>query len=129
MRSVAFTGGFVAVALLALSAKAISAPAPVAAPAAPPASFAQCAVCHSVKAGENKLGPSLHGVFGRKVGMVKGFTYSPAMKSHGGTWTAAALDTYLTDPRKAVPGNRMSYMGQKDAAKRAELIAYLKTLK
>src|SRR5262249_581773 len=45
--------------------------------------FARCAVCHSAKAGENKIGPSLFGVFGRKSGTAPGYDYSPAMKTAG----------------------------------------------
>lgn len=94
-----------------------------------PASFAMCGACHSVKAGENRIGPSLAGVTGRNVAAAPGFKYSAAMKAKGGKWTDAALDAYLTNPRGTVPGTTMSFAGQKDAAKRAEIIGYMKTLK
>ena len=48
-----------------------------AAQAAAPAEFAMCAVCHSVKAGANGVGPSLAGVVGRKSGVAAGYAYSP----------------------------------------------------
>ena len=56
------------------------------------------------------------------------FTYSEAMKGSGLTWDEATLDTYLTNPRGLVPGTKMAFAGIKDDAKRAEVIAYLKTL-
>ncbi|MBX9896785.1 MAG: c-type cytochrome [Qipengyuania sp.] len=90
---------------------------------------AQCAMCHSTISGRNMLGPSLAGVANRKAGSVAGFAYSPAMKKSKLKWDKATLDRYLADPRKTVPGTKMIYAGQKDAAKRAALVAYLMTLK
>lgn len=94
-----------------------------------PAAFAQCAVCHSVEAGKNGVGPSLAGVFGRKAGTVAGYAYSDANKNSGLTWDEATLDEYLTAPAKKVPGTKMTFAGYPDAAKRKEVIEYLKTLK
>ena len=76
-------------------------------------------------AASNSVGPSLHGVFGRKAGELADFRYSPAMKRSGITWTPQTLDTFIADPQKAVPGNRMPFAGMPDAADRADLIAYL----
>ena len=91
--------------------------------------FKQCAVCHSTEPGTNKLGPSLAEVVGRKAGEEPGFNYSPAMRNSGKTWDKAALDAYLADPKGAVPGNKMVFPGLKDAGQRADVIAYLETLK
>jgi cytochrome c len=104
--------------------KAVTAAAPVAAPAA----FNQCKVCHSVKKGEHGLGPSLAGIYGTRAGDVAGFEFSKAMKDSGLVWNDANLDKYLTDPRAVVPGTKMTYAGMKDAAKRKEVIDYLKAL-
>ncbi|MEO9130024.1 MAG: c-type cytochrome [Sphingomonas sp.] len=87
--------------------------------------FARCAICHDVKAGINKLGPSLHAVFGHKAGTVAGFAYSPAMKSAKTTWSATTLDSYVTSPAKMIPGNKMAFAGLAAPADRANLIAYL----
>jgi cytochrome c len=104
--------------------------APAAAPSdARPAAFAQCAACHSVEPGKHGLGPSLAGVHGAKSGAATGFAYSPAMQGANLTWDDATLDEFLTAPMKKVPGTKMSYAGMADAARRKELIAYLKTLK
>ncbi len=85
-----------------------------------------CAVCHTVEAGKNKIGPSLAGVVGRKAGSVAGYTYTDANKNSGDTWDEATLDTYLQDPRKFVPGTKMIFAGLKNADDRKALIAYLK---
>ena len=87
--------------------------------------FEDCVACHKLAAGENEIGPSLHGVFDRKAGELADFRFSPALRRSGITWTAQTLDTFLADPQKVVPANRMPYAGMPDAADRADLIAYL----
>lgn len=87
--------------------------------------FNQCKACHTAQAGQNRVGPSLHGVVGRKAGGVEGFAYSPAMKASGLTWTAETLDKYLADPKGAVPGNKMAFPGLKKPEDRANVIAWL----
>lgn len=87
--------------------------------------FNQCKACHTIEAGKNRVGPSLHGVVGRQAGSVEGFTYSPAMKSSGLTWTPETLDKYLADPKGAIPGNKMAFAGLKKPEDRANVIAYL----
>lgn len=97
--------------------------------AAPPPAFGQCISCHSVKAGVNGVGPSLHGVVGRKAGTVPGFAYSDALKAWGKTLDPAELDTWLTAPMKDVPGTKMVFPGIPDPARRKAVIDYLATLK
>ena len=90
------------------------------------ATFEQCAACHSLEAGHNGTGPTLHGLFGRKSAS-EDFTYSPVMRRANVTWTAETLDKYLADPQGGVfRGNRMPFAGLQDAQTRADLIAYLK---
>ena len=86
---------------------------------------ARCNVCHSPEAGQ---GPDLTGVVGRKAGTAPGFPASAALKGSGIVWTAADLDAFLADPSKRVPGTAMPnpYV---NAADRADIIAYLATLK
>ena len=88
--------------------------------------FVKCMACHTVEAGKNKVGPSLHGIIGRKSGSLEGFTYSDAMKNANITWNEAELDKYLTNPKKDVPGNKMAFPGLPKADDRANVIAYLK---
>lgn len=73
-------------------------------------------------------GPNLHGVVGRKIGSVKGFRYSKAMKKADFVWDEERLDAYLANPRKYLPKNRMSFPGLKKAKDRADVIAYLKSM-
>jgi cytochrome c len=87
--------------------------------------FEECATCHTTEQGVNNVGPSLHGVFGRKAGEIADFRYSPALKGSGITWTLQTLDTFIADPQQRVPGNRMPFAGMPDAGDRADLIAYL----
>ena len=89
----------------------------------------QCAVCHSPVAGKNMVGPSLFGIVGRQSGTAPGFTYSAANKESGVTWDEGNLDKYLPNPRAFIVGTTMTYAGLKNDTQRADLIAYLATLK
>jgi cytochrome c len=90
--------------------------------------FAKCAACHA-KDQTNTLGPGLSGIVGRHAGAVPGFHYSSAMKRANIVWDAASLDSFLASPQKAVPGNVMPFSGIPDPKERADLVAYLETLK
>lgn len=94
---------------------------------------ARCAACHNLApGGPNRVGPALFAVVGRPVATHEGFAYSAAMrrKAEGGAhWDEAALDAFLAAPAQAVPGTIMSFPGLPDARQRADLIAWLRTLK
>jgi len=90
--------------------------------------FMQCADCHSTTASDG-VGPGLKGVVGRRAGSKAGFAYSPAMAKSTTIWDDKSLDAFLTSPQKAVPGTAMAWPGEDDPKARADLIAYLKTLK
>ncbi|MGE5471763.1 MAG: c-type cytochrome [Bacteroidota bacterium] len=90
----------------------------------------ECGDCHSVTPGKNKKGPSLAGVIGRKAGSVADFSgYSDSMKQSGIVWAAERIDAYITHPKKVVPAGKMKYDGLDDAAARADVIAYLSSVK
>ena len=91
--------------------------------------FNKCAVCHSTESGVTKVGPSLYGLLGRKAGSLPNFNYSSAMKNYGVTWTSETLNTYLAAPMEQVKGTKMTFPGIKDETDRANVIAYLETLK
>lgn len=88
-----------------------------------------CGACHSVAAGQNKIGPSLHGVVGRQSASIENFNYSPAMKDAHKTWDEPTLNAYLENPRGNVPGTRMILAGVKSEQERENIIAYLATQK
>jgi len=98
-------------------------------PAAGKAAFAdQCASCHTVDPNTNGFGPSLSGIVGRHAGSVANFSYSAAMASAKLIWTPADIDAFLTSTTNKVPGTSMP-VAIPDAALRANIIAYLETLK
>ena len=89
--------------------------------------FATCKTCHAVEPGVNKIGPSLHAIVGRAAGQVAGYSYTPANKNSGITWSEDKLFQYLENPQRVVPGTKMAFAGWSDPQKRADVIAYLKT--
>lgn len=119
--------------LIALSALALLAAPAMAGDAAKGETVAKkCIACHSVKDAKSRVGPSLVGVVGRAVGSVEGFKYSASMKEYAataGAWDEAKLNAYLENPKAVVPKGSMAFAGIKDATERADLIAYLATLK
>jgi cytochrome c len=119
--------------LMALAIAIITGPASIAQAAGDATAgkkvFRKCAICHDVKPGKNKIGPSLHGVVGRKSAKAPGYRFSPAMKKADLTWNAATLDKYLENPRKMLKGTSMAFAGLRSKKDRDNVIAYLKTLK
>lgn len=103
--------------------------ASAATPAGTPAAgdFSRCAGCHSTQAGQNKVGPSLAGVFGRTSGSAPGYAYSPALKNAHLTWDAQTLDKFLQNPGGLVHGTKM-FVSVPDPDTRQRVIAYLKSL-
>jgi cytochrome c len=84
----------------------------------------RCASCHSVEAGQNRVGPHLAGIIGRTAGSVEGARYSRALQASGVVWNEQTLDTFLANPRQTVPGTTMA-VNLPNAADRAAVIGYL----
>jgi cytochrome c len=85
----------------------------------------RCAGCHSLD--EDKEGPRLRGVYGKKAGSVSTFKYSDALKASNVTWDAPSLDQWMADPEKIVPNSDM-FFRVPQARERTDVIAYLQTL-
>ena len=93
-------------------------------------SFAKaCGACHNFEKGAGpKVGPPLYGVVGRPVGSIAGFSYSDAIKGKGGDWTLDKINAFITSPKTYAPGTKMTFAGESDPQKRADIVDYLHTL-
>lgn len=88
-----------------------------------------CATCHNFdKGGAAKIGPDLWGVVGRPVASAPGFAYSDAVKALGGDWTYDKLNAWIANPKAMAAGTKMAFAGEKEAQKRADILAYLQSL-
>ncbi len=89
-----------------------------------------CAVCHGDTANSPPgIGPRLFGVVGRKAGTFPGFHYSSARAAAGFAWTPEQLRLYVASPQGVVKGNKMPFPGIAGEGDRANVVAYLQTLR
>ena len=89
--------------------------------------FKKCAACHKVD-GNDGVGPHLNGVVGRNHAAVPGFAYSEAnIALAAEVWTPEAINSFVENPKKYMPGTKMAFAGLPKAQDRANLIAYLST--
>jgi cytochrome c len=85
-----------------------------------------CRTCHTLGEGDNRLGPSLHKIIGRKAGSLPNYNYSSSMKRADLVWDRATLDRFISNPDQVIPGNNMKpYSGLTSAEERAKIIAFL----
>ena len=87
----------------------------------------QCMGCHSLEAGANRAGPTLHRLFAREAGSLEGFDFSQAMTEAGFEWSAETLDQFLAHPQGTVPGTKMVLWGLEERPRR-QLIVYLESI-
>ena len=88
-----------------------------------------CRTCHSTKQGDNRLGPSLHRIYGAKAGASPGYgNYSQGLVSSAVTWDETTLDRFIANPDQVIPNNNMKpFKGIGDAAVRKQIIEFLKS--
>ena len=92
--------------------------------------FKKCAACHTnVSGGASKIGPPMWGIVGKKSGSHPEFKYSSALAAHGKAWSVEELNAFLYKPADYIKGTKMAFAGIAKDEERANLIAYLSTLK
>ena len=85
-----------------------------------------CRTCHTVDAGDHRLGPSLHDIIGREAGSLPDYNYSDALRSSTVVWDQASLDRFIEDPDAVIRGNNMKpYSGLADPEIRGAIVGYL----
>jgi cytochrome c len=85
-----------------------------------------CRTCHIMREGDNRLGPNLHKIIGRKAGSLPDYGFSSAMKEAGFVWDEDKLDRFIANPDEVVPGNSMKpYGGLSSSDDRKKIIAFL----
>ena len=87
-----------------------------------------CRTCHTVREGDNRLGPNLSRVIGRKAGSLPNYNYSESMKKADLVWDKQNLDRFIANPDAVVSGNNMKpYGGIASAEERAKIVAFLES--
>jgi len=84
-----------------------------------------CRTCHSVKEGDNRLGPNLNKIVGRKAGSLPDYNYSSSMKEAGFNWDQDKLTRFMIKPDEVVSGNKMQPYGGISADEAGRIVAYL----
>jgi len=88
--------------------------------------FNVCLVCHAIGPGaQNKIGPVLNGLDGRKAGTVANFDYSDSNKNSGIVWNEATFEDYIKNPAAKVPDTKMAFPGIKNEQQAKDLWAYI----
>lgn len=84
-----------------------------------------CRTCHSVKEGDNRLGPNLNKIVGRKAGSLPNYNYSSSMKEAGFVWDEDKLTRFMIKPDEVVSGHKMQPYGGISTDEAAKVFAYL----
>ncbi|MDA9497159.1 c-type cytochrome [Bradyrhizobium sp. CCBAU 11357] len=86
-----------------------------------------CRTCHSMKEGDNRLGPNLNKIVGRKAGSLTDYNYSSSMKDAGFAWDQDKLTRFMVKPDEVVSGHKMQPYGGISAEEATRVIAYLQS--
>jgi cytochrome c len=91
--------------------------------------FRACEACHTLTPdGGNRAGPTLHGVFGRRIAAVSDYPYSPALRQLDIVWTPETVARlFEVGPARFTPGTRMPEQTIGAAEDRAALVRFLET--
>lgn len=90
----------------------------------------KCLSCHTAGKDEaNRTGPNLWGIVDKPKGASEGYRYSKNMSAMGGVWTTEDISAFIAGPRTFLPDTKMTFAGLKNEQDRANVLAYLKTLK
>lgn len=89
--------------------------------------FRACVACHTLdRADGNRAGPTLHGLFGRKIASVPGYRYSSALRGMDIVWTPETVSKlFEKGPAAYTPGTKMPEQRITSAEDRAALVRFL----
>lgn len=88
-----------------------------------------CRTCHTTRDGDNRLGPHLYKIMGRKAGSLPGYGYSAAMKDADLVWNEENLERFIADPDGLVPGNNMKpFGGLASSEDRRRIVSFLRSV-
>jgi cytochrome c len=87
----------------------------------------QCAICHTIdKGGENRVGPNLFGVVGRRAGAAPDFKYTNAFRTTATfEWTEGLLGPWIALPAVMVPGTAMNVFPGVSDRDKDDIVAYV----
>jgi len=113
-------------ALVVIASSAVASSALAQDAAAGKTAFNKCMACHAIgEAAQNKVGPQLNGLDGRKSGTAADYSYSEANKNSGITWNETVFKEYIKEPRAKIPGTKMSFAGIKNEKEAGDLWAFI----
>ena len=90
--------------------------------------YRACVACHTLTPDEgNRAGPTLHGIFGRKIATLPGYNFSDALKKLDIVWTPETVaKLFEVGPMAYTPGTKMPEQKIGSADDRAALMEFLK---
>ena len=86
-----------------------------------------CRTCHSFKKDDNRLGPTMYGIFGARAGEVRGY-YGYSGSLSGITWDEATLDKFIANPASVSTSTNMIAPPVANPAERGKIIEFLKSI-